>query len=259
MAIMERRLYPEERYRRILAELEQSGRVSVEEMSRLLGISQVTLRSDLQYLASMNLLVRTHGGAIPAEAEDEGTFSNRIEAHSPQKVRIGRAAAALVEPGDVIGLDASTTALAIASFLEGKQEVTVVTNSLAVANQLLQVPGISVYVVGGFLRRDALSLVDLPQPVINPALTMRYFFFSAHSLSTRTGLSEMNPQEGAWKASLMDYCQAAIAVVDSSKFGRAGLHPFAQLAQIKRIISDRDAPADYVERIRAAGVEVTLV
>jgi len=256
---MKTKLFPEERYRQILTALEQTGRISVEDLSREFGISQVTIRSDLQYLASQKLLVRTHGGAIQVPADDEElAFSSRIELHSPEKEQIGRAAAAMVEDGDVIGLDASTTALAIASFLTEKTDLTIVTNGLALANRMLQVPGITVYLIGGFLRRDALSLVGSPGLDFLTELHIRRYFFSAHGLTIDEGLTEMNAQEGATKEYFIRHARQAIAVMDSSKIGRASLHSFAALKNIHSIITNPDAPRTYLERIKAAGIQVII-
>ena len=121
---MKTKLFPEERYRLILSALEQKGRLSVEELSQKFAISHVTIRGDLQYLADQNLLIRTHGGAIMATRnETELAFDVRKRIHIPEKQRIGIAAAATIADGEVIALDASTTALAIASQIEKSQRV----------------------------------------------------------------------------------------------------------------------------------------
>lgn len=254
------KLYPEERYRRILQELDSSGRISVEDLSKAFGISEVTIRSDLQYLASKKLLVRTHGGAIVAPREDEEPpFDSRIDLHSPEKERIGRAAAALVNDSDVIGLDASTTALAIAAHLSNKQDVTIITNGLALANRMLMVPGITLYLVGGFLRRDALSLVGLPRQDFLSGLNMQIFFVSAHGLTFQEGLTEMSAQEAAVKESFIQHAQRTVAVLDSSKIGRASLHSFARPETIHTIITNADAPRDQLDKMRADGMEIILV
>jgi DeoR/GlpR family transcriptional regulator of sugar metabolism len=256
---MKTKLFPEERYRHILTALDQTGRISVEELSRKFGISQVTIRSDLQYLASQKLLVRTHGGAIQIPSDDEElNFSSRIELHSPEKDQIGRAAAAMVRDGEVIALDASTTALAIASHLLEKSDLTIVTNGLALANRMLQVPGITLYLVGGFLRRDALSLVDSTCLDLLPDLNIHRYFFSAHGLTIADGLTEMSAQEGLTKERFIRHARQVVAVMDSSKIGRTSLHAFAALRNIHSIITNADAPSEYLEKIRTAGVEVII-
>ncbi|HMN60193.1 MAG TPA: DeoR/GlpR family DNA-binding transcription regulator [Anaerolinea sp.] len=253
------KLFPEERYRKILQELESSGRISVEDLSKAFGISQVTIRSDLQYLASQKLLVRTHGGAISApRLDDEPPFDSRIDLHTPEKERIGRAAAALVNDGDVIGLDASTTALAIATHLANKQDLTIVTNGLALANRMLMVPGITLYLVGGFLRRDALSLIGHLGEDFLAGLNMQTFFVSAHGLSVQEGLTEMSAQEAAVKESFIRHARMTIAVLDSSKIGRVSLHSFAPLENIQTIITNADAPLEQLDKMKTYGVEIIL-
>ena len=237
------KLFPEERYRKILQELESSGRISVEDLSKAFGISQVTIRSDLQYLASQKLLVRTHGGAIPApRSDDEPPFDSRIDLHTPEKERIGRAAAALV----------------IATHLANKQDLTIVTNGLALANRMLMVPGITLYLVGGFLRRDALSLIGHLGEDFLAGLNMQTFFVSAHGLSVQEGLTEMSAQEAAVKESFIRHARMTIAALDSSKIGRVSLHSFAPLENIQTIITNADAPLEQLDKMKTYGVEIIL-
>jgi len=257
---MTTKLFPEERYQKILQELESSGRISVEDLSKAFGISQVSIRNDLQYLASRKLLIRTHGGAIPAPRDnEEPPFDSRMDQHTPEKERIGRAAAALVNDGDVIGLDASTTALAIAANLTNKKDLTIVTNGLALANRMVMIPGITLCLVGGFLRRDALSLVGHPRQDFLAGLNMQIFFVSAHGLALQEGLTEMSAQEAAVKASFIQYARRTIAVLDSSKIGRVSLHTFAPLEAIQTIITNADAPKDQIYQMKVNGRQIILV
>ncbi|MDH4138831.1 MAG: DeoR/GlpR family DNA-binding transcription regulator, partial [Anaerolineae bacterium] len=122
---MNTKLFPAERQEQIMALLEQEGRVSVADLSKRFDLSQATIRTDLDALAAQGLLVRTHGGAIAADRTDlELSFDVRRRLYSTQKQRIGNAAAALVEDGEAIALDASTTALAVATQIKGRHELT---------------------------------------------------------------------------------------------------------------------------------------
>jgi len=257
---MKTRLYPEERHRIILAALEREGRISVEDLSRSLGISQVTIRNDLQYLASKNKLTRTHGGAIlaPSSNHTDLSFDIRLGQHSPEKERIGQAAACLVKDGDVIALDASTTALAIARNLHHLTDLTIITNGLAIVNHFLEVPGVTVVQIGGFLRREALSFVGLPPRWILEGFQINKAFISARGLTLNEGLAELNEQEGMVKRELIRYSQQVMAIIDSSKIGVPGLYPFADIHSIHLLITDSRIPADFQQQFQQAGLQVII-
>jgi DeoR/GlpR family transcriptional regulator of sugar metabolism len=254
------KLYPEERYRHILSALDRDGRISVEDMSQTFGISQVTIRNDLQYLASQNLLLRTHGGAIPnKQVERDLSFSTRLHLHSPEKDRIGAAAASLVRDGDVIALDASTTALAIVSHLIHHRDLTIITNGLATANTLLTVPGITVFILAGFLRHDALSLVGHADQTVLNRFDIKYAFLSSKGLSQQAGMTELNEQEGSMKCELIKYSDKVIAVLDSSKIGHSSLVSFATIEEIDLVITDSGIDLHEQEALQNAGVEIRVV
>ena len=153
-------MYPEERRGEILRLINQSGRVSVTELSGQFGVSEVTVRADLQALADRSLLVRTHGGAIPpARGPYELSLATRRQQQVVEKGRIGAAGAAMITDGDAVFLDSSSTALAIAQTLKSHRYLSVVTNSLIIAQELLDAPGVNVVLLGGTLRRETASLV----------------------------------------------------------------------------------------------------
>jgi DeoR family transcriptional regulator of aga operon len=258
--MMKNKLFPEERYRHILSALERDGRISVEDLSRAFGISQVTIRNDLQNLASKDLLIRTHGGAILKQHTDHDlSFSTRLHLHSPEKDRIGAAAAAMVRDGDVIALDASTTALGIVSHLGNHSDLTIITNGLATANALLTVPGISVFVLSGFLRHDALSLVGSTGQTGLNGFNIQYAFISSKGISLESGLTELNEQEGSMKCEMIRYSDKVIAVLDSSKIGHDSLVSFATIDEIDLIITDSGIDSLEREAFQNAGVDLLIV
>src|SRR5260221_9089429 len=145
----------EERRKSILQRLQQFGRVSVNTLSDDMGVSTVTIRQDLRALEQLGLLKRTYGGAIrrlPDQAIAELSFHIRQEQNAAEKEMIARAAAGLVEDGYSIALDASTTAFAMVSYLKKLSSLTVVTNSIAVAQSFLDSPHIEVLMPSGRLR-----------------------------------------------------------------------------------------------------------
>lgn len=253
-------LYLEERRQEILRRVNQEERVSVAELSQQFGVSEVTIRSDLQALAERNLVVRTHGGALPsARSLYDLSLALRRQRQVQEKSRIGEAGAALVADGDAIFLDSSSTALAIAQHIRHHRHLTVVTNSLAVAQDMLDAPGVTVVMVGGTLRRDTASMVGTDGLEMLRKFNIQKGFFGAHGISLAEGLTDVSADEAEVKRPLVAMCHQVVAVLDATKWGRVGLASFAHLEQVDCIISDVHAPADVVAQMRELGIEVILV
>ena len=253
-------MYPEERRGEILRLINQSGRMSVTDLSSQFGVSEVTIRADLQALAERNLLVRTHGGAIPSgRGPYELSLATRRQQQVAEKGRIGAAGAAMIADGDAVFLDSSSTTLAIAQNLKNHRYLTVITNSLTIAQELLDAPGVNVVLLGGTLRRETASLIGSDSLRMLRQFNIRKGFFGAHGINLSEGLSDVSLDEAELKRSLVGMCRQVIATLDGTKWGRVGLASFAALAQVHAVISDAGAPADLVEQVRAAGVQVVLV
>jgi DeoR/GlpR family transcriptional regulator of sugar metabolism len=253
-------LYLEERRQEILRRVNQEERVSVAELSQQFGVSEVTIRSDLQALAERNLVVRTHGGALPSvRGLYDLSLALRRQRQVQEKSRIGEAGAALVADGDAIFLDSSSTALAIAQHIRHHRHLTVVTNSLAVAQDMLDAPGVTVVMVGGILRRDTASMVGTDGLEMLRKFNIQKGFFGAHGISLAEGLTDVSADEAEVKRPLVAMCRQVVAVLDATKWGRVGLASFAHLEQVDCIISDVHAPADLVAHMRELEIKVILV
>ena len=253
-------LYLEERRQEILHQVQKAGRVSVSELSQQFGVSEVTIRADLQALAEYNLLVRTHGGAVPAgRGLPELSLSLRRQQQVSEKSRIGEAAAQFVVDGDAIFLDTSSTALAIAQRLKQHHHLTVITNSLAIAQEMLDAAEVNVVMPGGQLRRETASLIGADGLDMLRKFNVQKGFFGAHGLSVPEGLTDVSAAEAEVKRPLVDMCRQVVAVIDSTKWGRVGLASFATLEEIDVVITDTLAPLARIEEVRALGIEVIVV
>ena len=254
-------MYPEERRQRILQLLKEHGRVMVADLSKQFGVSEVTVRGDLQALAREGKLIRTHGGAVPVmgfSAEDL-RLESRERQHTQGKSVIGAAAAALVEEGDAIYLDASSTALAIARHLKNRRFITVLSSGLAVAQELIDAPGVTVVMAGGILQKETASLIDPDGLVYFNKFNIQKCFLGAHGLAVPEGLTDISPDVAAVKRALIARCRQVIAVIDASKWGRVGLATFATVQELDLVITDAEAPEALVNPVRALGVDVRLV
>jgi DeoR/GlpR family transcriptional regulator of sugar metabolism len=254
-----------QRQQRIVGLVHERGEALVSELRDLFGVSEVTVRSDLAALASRGLVVRTHGGAArPDRALQsvELSLAVRDVSNVDLKSRIGQAAADLIQNGQSVVLDASTTALQIARALRRKRtlhDVTVVTNGVHVALELRDVPGVSTIVTGGQLRATALSVTGGLGADLLSKVHCSVGFFGARGLTTSQGLTDVNLQEVEMKAAMAAVCGRVVAVVDHTKLGQVGLATFVPLSALALVITDRGADAGMLADLEQAGVEVRLV
>ena len=253
------------RRQRILGLVNERGDALVSELKDLFGVSEVTVRSDLAALASRGLVVRTHGGAAsPAVGLKalELTFAARDQSHVELKARIGIAAAELIQNGQSVVLDASTTGLQIARALRRRpvlQDVTVITNGVHTALELLNMPGVNTILTGGQLRATAVSLTGALAADLLGKVHASLGFFGAGGLTTSKGLADVNLQEVEMKAAMAAVCERVVAVVDHTKLGRVGLATFVPLNRLTLVITDDGADPVIVADLERAGVEVRLV
>jgi DeoR/GlpR family transcriptional regulator of sugar metabolism len=252
-------LYPTERQQKILELLEQAGRVSVTDLSQMFTVSEVTIRADLQALAAQDLIVRTHGGAVLAQRPPELSLTLRRQQQAPEKECIGAAAVELVENGDAVFLDASSTVLALARRLTHFRDLTILTHSLAVAEAMIGAPGVTVVVSGGVLQRDTLSFTGLDGLAILRKYNIKTGFFGAHGLSFPEGLTDVSATEAEVKREIVSACRQVIALIDATKWGRVGPASFACPQDLHQIITDKNAPASLVEQARIQGALVRQV
>ena len=253
-------LFQQERRERIIALLAQKGRASVADLGEQFDVSQVTIRADLDALAAERLLTRTHGGALPLDQDRlELSFDFRRRLHAAQKSRIGAAAAAMIKDGEAVILDASTTALAVASHIKDRRELTVLTNSILIALALIDSPDVTVVMPGGFLRRDSVSMVGDEGHDFIERFNFQKGFFGAKGFTIEEGLTDVDSAEVAVKRNMVARARQVIAIVDSSKWGGVGFASFASIDQVDRVITDKDAPPDMVTALREANVDVVIV
>jgi DeoR/GlpR family transcriptional regulator of sugar metabolism len=241
----------------VLRMLESRDSVHVTELAEVFSVSEVTVRSDLTELARQGLVARVRGGVRALQhGQSEVGFDLRLRLEVERKRAVARAAAALVDEGEAVALDASTTAYYLALELRTKRELVVVTNGLLVATALADAPGISVLVTGGMLRLSAMSLVgDLGTDVLRTT-RINKGFLGARGLSMERGLMDLNPDEVRIKQEMADACEQVYGIFDGTKWHRSALLTFVAVDQLAGIITDSGAPESEVEAWRAAGVNV---
>jgi DeoR/GlpR family transcriptional regulator of sugar metabolism len=253
-------LFLEERRQLIVDTLKREGRVSVKALSDVLKVSEVTIRQDLRALEEEGVLERTYGGAMLRSTNltpRELAFDVRMHRATAEKEHIGQAAAALVQDGYSLAIDASSTTYAMTPFLKRYDGLTIVTNSLVIAQQFLDTPRIRVLLPGGRLRRDSISLVGEPGTL--PDINLNLGFFGARGVSYEEGITELNPEEAEMKRAMMSRCRQVVILADGSKWGQVGPYTYADRKSAALILTSTDAPEPMVAQFRQAGVRVERV
>jgi DeoR family transcriptional regulator of aga operon/DeoR family fructose operon transcriptional repressor len=252
-------LFPEERRLAILERVNHDGRAAVAELSKEFGVSEVTIRADLQLLTDHMLIVRTHGGAVPINRIPETSLTLRRHLQVSEKERIGQTGAAMVANGEAIFLDTSSTALALANHLKQHRDLTIITNSLAVAQTMLDAMGVTVVMPGGTLQRDTISLIGTDGLNLLQNFNIQKGFFGAHGLCYPEGLTDVSKTEVEVKQHMIKMCREVIAILDATKWGRVGLASFARMEDLNCIITDNKAPGDMVKQAYQFGIKVIKV
>ena len=254
-------VFARERQQQIARLVEEAGRARVTELAGTFGVSAVTIRKDLLVLEARRLVIRTHGGAIAlGESRPELAFEIRERLQRREKVGIGAAAAARVSDGESIVLDASTTALYVARHLKARQAawhgLTVVTNSIRLASELAGHPGITVLMLGGRVRWEALSVVGPLGDGFFRRVNVQKAFLGAAGFSIEAGLSDAMEEEAQIKRSMVNAAREVYAVVDHTKWGRLALATFCRTDRLAGVFTDGGAPAAMVAALRDAGIQV---
>lgn len=250
----------EERRQHILALARQNGRVIVENLSRDLGISRITIRKDLDYLQARGLLLRTHGGALPprSSALFDPPLKDKETEHSQEKQRISDAAAALVEEGQCVLLDSGTTTTAIARALKRFSRLTVITNAVNIAAELSGTD-FEVILTGGILRRNSFSLVGPLAEEVLREIHADILFLGVDGFDIEIGLTTPNIMESQVNRAMVKASTATVVVCDSTKFGRRSLSKIVDASAIHHVITDAGLAPSVADAIRELGIKLTLV
>jgi DeoR/GlpR family transcriptional regulator of sugar metabolism len=245
-------LLAEQRRALILEEVRRRGGVRVNELTRKLGVSDMTVRRDLDALARQGVLEKVHGGAVPVveASTHEPGFEAKSGLEQSAKEEIARAAARLVVPGTAIALSGGTTTYALAQQLLDVPDLTVVTNSVRVADIFHgarrtspQRPGAGTVVLTGGVRTPSDSLVG---PVADRAIAALHFdvlFLGVHGISAEAGLSTPNLAEAETNRRLVHSARRVTVLADHTKWGVVGLSSFADLHEVDTLVTDAGLPA----------------
>lgn len=241
------------RQQQMMERLKMDGEIKVIEMKELFSVTEMTIRRDLEKLEQTGAVRRTFGGAILVGKDV--ALQERADYMTDEKIRIGRKAAELIEPGESVFIDGGTTTLQIARALKPGLGITVVTNALNVAGELLD-KRIPTIVAGGMILESTSTLVG---PITSETIASMAFnrvFLGATGVSGLHGFSNSNVYEAEIKKLAIRQASEVNIVIDHSKFGANVLVSFAELAKADRIITDRLPDSELLEACREASVAI---
>lgn len=256
-------VFARERQEHIVRIVQEHGRARVGDLAAQFRVSAVTIRKDLVLLESERRLVRTHGGAIAVDrSRPELAFEIRERLQSDEKLWIGAAAANLVQDGESIVMDASTTSLSVAHQLKARRgwsQLTVITNGLRLASELAGHPGITVLMLGGRVRWEALSVVGQLGDGLFRRINVQKAFLGAAGFTLESGMADATDEEAQIKRSMVTAAREVIAIVDHTKWGRAAFATFCPTDHMSVILTDGRAPEGMVKALVGRGIDVRLV
>lgn len=232
----------------------------VSEIAERLRVSQGTIRNDLDALAFEGRLERVRGGArlVDHDLPLSPGFAARSKINVSAKQIIARWAAELIEDGDSILLDASSTVYCMARSLHNRRKLRVFTNGIEVARALAQNPSNEVVLLGGVLNADGSSVTELISERLLQDLHIETAFVSCSGFTLETGLTEVHLSEAQLKARAINSVDKVIALIDSSKFGKIDLTPFAGIEQIAHLFTDYHLDLDWTDRLKKTNLTFTV-
>jgi DeoR/GlpR family transcriptional regulator of sugar metabolism len=244
------------RRQRLVLLVEARGAARLEELSAALGVSQATVRRDLNAVSAAGRLRRVHGGAVASDQRvDEPHFDVKAGAAAPEKARIAAAAVKLLGPDDTVYLDSGSTVLALARLLHGWTRLTVVTNSLPVATELVG-RGPRLILLGGELRPTSRAIVGPLTRHLLDDLHVDRAVMGTFALSLEEGLTTTDPAEAFTKQLVLSHAREVILVADSSKMGTRSFVGAGRLAEIDILVTDDGLDARTARMLARRGVRV---
>lgn len=257
-----------ERQQAILERIYKNKSVKVTELSQQFNVTEETIRRDLEKLAKKGIVKKTYGGAILSEtmvgAETEEkeledtSFDDRIKENMESKAKIGRAIANLIENGETVTLDSSTTCLEVARHMPKQKRVTVITNSVSAVMELSTHEEVTVISTGGSLRSASMSLIG---PTAKQNI-MNYYadkaILSCKGVSLTRGIMESNELEKEIKQCFVDVANEIILAVDHAKINKGAIHQFMALERVSCIVTDEPLQPSWAEACEEKGIRVIV-
>jgi len=249
------------RKNKIMELLEKHTQVSTQQLEDELNVSGATIRNDLSELEAKGLIERIHGGAILPEKNEENSFRSfhkRSEKNIREKKIIGKKAKELINDGQTIILDASSTILYLLPYLLNRNKLTIVTNGIYTAMEARNEDDFNVILLGGIVRPKSGSVEGLLGSEMLNNISADIMFTSSHGFTIEDGLTDFNFYEVELKKKMVSKAKKLIALVDHTKIGHTSASAFAESKDIDILITDSGIEEEDVKKIRAAGIDLLI-
>jgi DeoR/GlpR family transcriptional regulator of sugar metabolism len=240
----------------ILNRLKRDGQIIAKDLSQELELSEDTIRRDLRELAQEGLLQRVHGGALPVSPAI-ADFAAREQIATAAKTAIGRAAAQMIQPGNVVIVDGGTTAVQLVRHLNPELEATIVTHSPTIAVELVQHPHIDVVLLGGKLFKHSVVAVGAATIEAIARIRADLYFMGATGIHAEVGLSTGDLEESHVKRALIASAAETIVLASSEKLNAASKYVIAPITQISGLITEKAVPTSVTAQFSKLGLSVT--
>lgn len=254
-----------ERWNALLAILARDGKIEVEPVAAELGVSAATIRRDLGHLSRQQMLTRTRGGAVVNAISYDLPLQYKAARNAPEKHRIAAAAAAIVPPGSVVGLNGGTTTTEVARILasradpgppSGEPGLTVVTNALNIANELVVRGHVKLVVTGGVALPASYELIGPLADGVLQGITLDYAILGVDALDPERGAFAHHEGEAGINRLMAAQARHVIVVTDSTKLGTRAFARICSCDAIGTLVTDRGAAPGIVRAFTQAGVDV---
>ena len=247
-----------ERRGRIAEQLQAEARVVVSQLSAQFDVSEETIRRDLERLEKEGLATRTYGGAILAGSDRAAPpYAVRKNTNPEGKMAIARQLAALVRDGDTVMVDESSTAAYAVRAMRPLRDITLITNSLEILQEMGSQESWHIISTGGSLKRDVMALAGPHALRTIASYHVRWAVLSCRGLDGRMGLADSSDEIVQVKRAMMDAADQTVLLADCRKFGRTGFVALGPLELADRLITDREPPEEWKTRLREHGVSLT--
>lgn len=244
------RMLPKERRNLILEKLKKNEKIDIEHLAEQLNVSAMTIRRDLTYLEEEEKIIRTHGGAILNKPLIiESSFQAKEEKHNIEKRLIARKASELIQDNSTIILDSGTTTLEIAKLIKDRKKLTVVTNDIKIAAELMDSEA-KVIVAGGELQNSVGALFGPLTEQILSNLHVDLCFLGAHAVHLKAGITTTTFEKAYVKKLMIEAAETTWLVVDSSKFCQKSLTKVCDLTRLDGVITDNKITDEYKEELQ---------
>lgn len=246
----------------MLDRLATTGRLGVGEAAELLGVSEATIRRDFSELAKRQLVARNHGGVVATSVAYELPYRYRSSRADEDRARVAEAAAALVQPGQVVGLNGGTTTTAAARALTTREdladggEITIVTNALNIASEAVLRPHVQCVSLGGVARPESYEVTGPLATLVLQQLWIDVAMVGVNGLSAREGATCRHEEEAAIIRAMIERSKEVICVATGEKLGVRTFASICPAERIDHLVTTVGADRDEVDALRAAGVQV---